>query len=77
MPKGFTVKAKTTPEKEEVPLFNKERCLERIRGKSMDVGVDGNGLFPISMSEVLNLLDKQPIDGFLDKDHHTIVENYK
>jgi calcineurin-like phosphoesterase family protein len=47
------------------------------RGKVMDVGVDGNGLFPISMSEVLKILDKQPIDGFLDKDHHTIVENYK
>jgi calcineurin-like phosphoesterase family protein len=46
------------------------------RGRVMDVGVDGNNLFPISMSEVHRLLKDQPIDGFLDKDHHTIVENY-
>jgi calcineurin-like phosphoesterase family protein len=47
------------------------------RGKVMDVGVDGNNLSPISMSDIVRILDKQPIDGFLDKDHHTIVENYK
>jgi calcineurin-like phosphoesterase family protein len=47
------------------------------KGKVMDVGVDGNGLFPINMNDVLKILSKQPIDGFLDKDHHTIVENYK
>lgn len=47
------------------------------RGKVMDVGVDGNNLSPISMSDVVRILEKQPIDGFLDKDHHTIVENYK
>jgi calcineurin-like phosphoesterase family protein len=46
------------------------------RGKVMDVGVDGNNLSPISMSDVIRILDKQPIDGFLDKDHHTITENY-
>jgi calcineurin-like phosphoesterase family protein len=47
------------------------------RGKVMDVGVDGNNLSPISMSDVVRILEKQPIDGFLDKDHHTITENYK
>lgn len=47
------------------------------KGKVMDVGVDGNNLFPISLNEVRRLLRDQPIDGFLDKDHHTIVENYK
>lgn len=47
------------------------------KGKVMDVGVDGNNLSPISMSDVVRILEKQPINGFLDKDHHTIVENYK
>jgi len=47
------------------------------RGKVMDVGVDGNQLFPISLENILRILSKQPIDGFMDKDHHTITENYK
>lgn len=47
------------------------------RGKVMDVGVDGNNLFPISLEKVLKILKEQPIDGFMDKDHHTITENYK
>lgn len=47
------------------------------RGKVMDVGVDGNNLFPISLDKVLKILKEQPIDGFMDKDHHTITENYK
>jgi calcineurin-like phosphoesterase family protein len=47
------------------------------RGKVMDVGVDGNVLRPIQMRNVLSIMKSQPIDGFLDKDHHTIVENYK
>jgi calcineurin-like phosphoesterase family protein len=46
-------------------------------GRVMDVGVDGNNLFPISMDDVSILLKDQPIDGFMSKDHHTIVENYK
>lgn len=47
------------------------------RGRVMDVGVDGNNLFPISLEKVLKILKEQPIDGFMDKDHHTITENYK
>jgi calcineurin-like phosphoesterase family protein len=40
-------------------------------GRAMDVGVDGNGLEPISLSEVYSLLDKQPIKKLsLPKDHH-------
>jgi calcineurin-like phosphoesterase family protein len=46
-------------------------------GKMMDVGVDGNDLRPISMGEVLKVMSKQPIKSMLEKDHHTIVENYK
>lgn len=47
------------------------------KGRVMDVGVDGNNLYPTSLDEVRGIVFKQPIDSFLDKDHHTIVENYK
>jgi calcineurin-like phosphoesterase family protein len=46
-------------------------------GKMMDVGVDGNNLYPISLAEVITLMDKQPIKSMLTFDHHEIVENYK
>jgi calcineurin-like phosphoesterase family protein len=46
-------------------------------GKMMDVGVDGNGLYPIEMSEVLRLMRNQPIKSMFTFDHHEIVENYK
>ena len=46
-------------------------------GKMMDVGVDGNGLYPISMNQVLRLMRDQPIKSMFMFDHHEIVENYK
>lgn len=46
-------------------------------GKMMDVGVDGNGLFPIEMSAILSLMKKQPIKSLFKFDHHEIVENYR
>jgi calcineurin-like phosphoesterase family protein len=46
-------------------------------GKMMDVGVDGNELYPIEMSEVLKLMRNQPIKSMFTFDHHEIVENYK
>ena len=46
-------------------------------GRMMDVGVDGNGLYPIEMSEVLSLMKNQPIKSMFMFDHHEIVENYK
>ena len=46
-------------------------------GKMMDVGVDGNGLCPIDMSEVLKLMREQPIKSLFEFDHHEIVENYR
>ena len=46
-------------------------------GKMMDVGVDGNGLYPIEMSEVLRLMNNQPIKSMFSFDHHEIVENYR
>lgn len=46
-------------------------------GKMMDVGVDGNGLDPISLSEVLKMMEVQPIKSMMPNDHHEIVENYR
>ncbi len=46
-------------------------------GKMMDVGCDGNELYPIEMSEILRLMDRQPIKSMFTFDHHEIVENYK
>lgn len=45
-------------------------------GKMMDVGVDGNDLKPISVGEVLTLMERQPVKSMLEVDHHEIVENY-
>ena len=40
-------------------------------GKAMDVGVDGNELEPISMDEVLGIMEMHPIKKLaLPKDHH-------
>ena len=46
-------------------------------GKMMDVGVDGNGLYPISMNEVLKLMKDRPVKSVFTFDHHEIVENYR
>ena len=46
-------------------------------GKMMDVGCDGNELYPIEMSEVFKLMRDQPIKSMFEFDHHEIVENYK
>ncbi len=46
-------------------------------GKMMDVGCDGNGLYPIEMREVLSIMRNQPIKSMFEFDHHEIVENYK
>jgi calcineurin-like phosphoesterase family protein len=46
-------------------------------GKMMDVGCDGNELYPIEMSEILKLMRDQPIKSMFEFDHHEIVENYK
>ncbi len=40
-------------------------------GKAMDVGVDGNNMDPISMEEVLLIMENQPIKKLaLPSDHH-------
>ena len=41
------------------------------QGKSMDVGVDGNGMGPVPMRYVVNRLKDQPIESLvLPSDHH-------
>jgi calcineurin-like phosphoesterase family protein len=40
-------------------------------GKMMDVGMDGNNLYPIELNEILELMKNQPIKSmFSFKDHH-------
>ena len=40
-------------------------------GKAMDVGVDGNGLEPLSLNEILSIMKDRPIKKLaLPKDHH-------
>ena len=40
-------------------------------GKAMDVGVDGNDMKPLSLSDVLKIMKRQPIKKLcLPKDHH-------
>ena len=46
-------------------------------GKMMDVGCEGNNLYPIDMSEVLSIMRDRPVKSLFSKDHHEIVENYK
>jgi calcineurin-like phosphoesterase family protein len=40
------------------------------KGKMMDVGVDGNGMDPISLTKVLTLMNPQPIKSGFEFDHH-------
>jgi len=42
----------------------------------MDVGVDGNNLYPIDMTEIISLMKDQPIKSMFNFDHHEITENY-
>lgn len=49
-------------------LYPKHRIAE---GRAMDVGMDGNKLYPIELTEVLDLLKDRPIKKLcLPKDHH-------
>ena len=40
------------------------------KGKMMDVGMDGNGMDPISLSKVLTLMTLRPIKSGFEFDHH-------
>jgi calcineurin-like phosphoesterase family protein len=39
-------------------------------GKKMDVGVDGNGLNPYRISEIIKIMDKRMIASDMINDHH-------
>jgi hypothetical protein len=36
----------------------------------MDVGVDGNGLDPYSIDEIIRIMDKRPVGSDMSGDHH-------
>jgi len=41
------------------------------KGKAMDVGVDGNGMQPYSVNEIISIMNKQPVAKLsLPQDHH-------
>ena len=39
-------------------------------GKKMDVGMDGNGMDPYSISEIIKIMDKIPVGSDMSGDHH-------
>jgi calcineurin-like phosphoesterase family protein len=40
------------------------------KGKKMDVGVDGNGMDPYSINDIIKIMDKRPILSDMNDDHH-------
>jgi calcineurin-like phosphoesterase family protein len=46
-------------------------------GKMMDVGCEGNNLYPIDMSEILSIMRDRPVKSLFNRDHHEITENYR
>ena len=55
--------------------FNPSMRLQE--GKMMDVGVEGNNLYPIDMSEILSIMRDRPVKSLFNRDHHEITENYR
>lgn len=47
------------------------------KGKMMDVGVDGNNLYPYDILEIKEIMKRKPIKSLFEYDHHEIVENYR
>ena len=39
-------------------------------GKKMDAGVDGNGMDPYSIDEIIKIMDKRPVRSDMTNDHH-------
>lgn len=46
-------------------------------GRMIDVGVDGNGMFPIEVTEVIEILETREIKSLIQGDHHQKTEYYK
>ena len=40
------------------------------KGKRLDVGVDGNGLYPYSITEIVHMMDKRMVMSEINQDHH-------
>jgi calcineurin-like phosphoesterase family protein len=40
------------------------------KGKRLDVGMDGNNLYPYSLTEIVHMMDKRDIVSEMDNDHH-------
>jgi calcineurin-like phosphoesterase family protein len=55
--------------------FNPSMRLQE--GKMLDVGVEGNNLYPIDMSEILSIMRDRPVKSLFNRDHHEITENYR
>jgi len=43
------------------------------KGKKMDVGMDGNNLYPYSISEIVHMMDKRCVESETNGDHHLDV----
>jgi calcineurin-like phosphoesterase family protein len=44
----------------------------RVNGRGMDVGMDGNRMYPISMDEILVIMEGRPVEWLkLPEDHHS------
>jgi calcineurin-like phosphoesterase family protein len=39
-------------------------------GKKLDIGMDGNNLYPYSLTEIVHMMDKRDIVPEMDGDHH-------
>ncbi len=39
-------------------------------GRKMDVGMDGNGMDPYDISDIIKIMDKRPIGSDMSGDHH-------
>jgi calcineurin-like phosphoesterase family protein len=44
----------------------------RVNGRAIDVGMDGNRMYPISMDEILGIMEGRPVEWLrLPEDHHS------
>ena len=43
------------------------------KGKKLDVGMDGNNLYPYSISEIVHMMDKRCVESEMNGDHHLDV----
>ena len=39
-------------------------------GKKLDVGMDGNNMYPYSVTEIVHMMDKRGVGSDITNDHH-------